>query len=107
MEEKPNCDQHSIGKIELPNRIEKQGSTALNVASTLGMHKLYVNRFQPVGQKLFYEAFNGLGKPIYFKRAHLIAKRCIPWIILKERCLFASHISIKWLLCTLYWLQIV
>lgn len=78
MEEKPNCDQHYIGKIELPNRIEKQGSTALNVASTLGMHKLYVNRFQPVGQKLFYEAFNGLGKPIYFKRAHLIAKRCIP-----------------------------
>lgn len=40
MEEKPTCDQHCIGKIELLNRIEKQGSIALKVAFTLDMHKL-------------------------------------------------------------------
>lgn len=38
MEEKPNGDQYYIGKIELPNQIEKQGSTALNMESTLYKH---------------------------------------------------------------------
>jgi len=37
---KPNCDQQYTGKIELPNQIEKQGSTALNITSTLYMQKL-------------------------------------------------------------------